>query len=134
MGLAALVRAMEVLGRAQVDMRDAPDPRVSLEVALVRLAHPEADDSPEALLSRIERLEAADRTAGATPAAPPAPAAPPRRASGAPTSGPPAGPEDLPADGPPPARSEVPGATVGNPVGGPEGAGGVPPRDSGTPR
>ena len=72
MGLAALVRAMEVLGRAQVDMRDAPDPRVSLEVALVRLAHPEADDSPEALLARIERLEAADRTAGATPAAPPA--------------------------------------------------------------
>ncbi len=45
-GLAALVRAMEVLGRAQVDMRDAPDPRVNLEVALVRLAHPEADDSP----------------------------------------------------------------------------------------
>jgi len=57
LGLAALVRAMEVLGRAQVGMRDAPDPRVNLEVALVRLAHPEADESPEAMLSRIERLE-----------------------------------------------------------------------------
>ena len=45
-GLAALVRAMEDLGRAQVAMRDAPDPRVNLEVALVRLVHPEADDSP----------------------------------------------------------------------------------------
>jgi DNA polymerase III subunit gamma/tau len=73
-GLAALVRAMEVLGRAQVDMRDAPDPRVNLEVALVRLAHPEADDSPEALLARIERLEAGVRTAGGgTPSAPAVP-------------------------------------------------------------
>jgi DNA polymerase-3 subunit gamma/tau len=60
-GLAALVRAMEVLGRAQVSMREAPDPRVDLEVALVRLAHPEADDSSEALLARIERLEASVR-------------------------------------------------------------------------
>ncbi len=57
-GLATLVRAMEELGRAQVAMRDAPDPRVNLEVTLVRLVHPEADDSPAALLARIERLEA----------------------------------------------------------------------------
>ncbi|HEX3980437.1 MAG TPA: DNA polymerase III subunit gamma/tau [Acidimicrobiales bacterium] len=64
LGLAALVRAMEVLGQAQVAMRDAPDPRVSLEVALVRLAHPEADDSPDALLTRIEHLEAAARAPG----------------------------------------------------------------------
>ncbi len=60
-GLAGLVRAMEVLGQAQVSMRDAPDPRVNLEVALVRLAHPEADESPEALLVRIERLESERR-------------------------------------------------------------------------
>ncbi len=64
-GLAALVRATETLGRAQVAMRDSPDPRVNLEVALVRLAHPEADDSPEALLTRIERLEAAAGPRGA---------------------------------------------------------------------
>ncbi|MGA8726022.1 MAG: DNA polymerase III subunit gamma/tau [Acidimicrobiales bacterium] len=57
-GLAALVRAIELLGQSQVTMRDAPDPRVDLEVALVRLTHPEADDSPGALLARIERLEA----------------------------------------------------------------------------
>ena len=44
---------MEVLGRAQVDMRDAPDARVDLEVALVRLARPELDESPEALLERL---------------------------------------------------------------------------------
>ena len=56
LGLPALVRAVEVLGRAQAGMRDALDPRVSLEVALVRLAHPEADESPEAMLVRIEHL------------------------------------------------------------------------------
>ena len=41
----ALVRAMEVIGQALIDMRDAPDPRITLEVALVRLAVPDADDS-----------------------------------------------------------------------------------------
>ena len=59
MGLPAVVRYMEVLGQAQVDMREAPDPRVHLEVVLIRLTHPEADDSPAALLERIERLERA---------------------------------------------------------------------------
>jgi DNA polymerase III subunit gamma/tau len=38
-------------------MRDAPDPRIKLEVGLVRLADPEADDSRSALLERVERLE-----------------------------------------------------------------------------
>ena len=81
-GLAALVRSMEVLGLAQVTMRDAPDSRVNLEVALVRLAHPEADESPEALLARIERLESAARSedGASAPSSPPAPvpaAAPP---------------------------------------------------------
>ncbi len=68
-GLPGLVRAMEALGRAQVDMRDAPDPRVHLEVALIRLTHPEADDSAGALLERIERLERGV-AAGGAPAAP----------------------------------------------------------------
>ena len=59
LGLPRLVRAMEALGRAQVDMRDAPDPRVVLEITLVRLARPELDDSPAALADRISRLERA---------------------------------------------------------------------------
>jgi DNA polymerase-3 subunit gamma/tau len=66
MGLAAVVRHMEVLGKAQVDMRDAPDPRVHLEVVLIRLAHPEADDSPAALLERIERIERVQGGGGPT--------------------------------------------------------------------
>jgi DNA polymerase-3 subunit gamma/tau len=59
LGLPTLVRAIEELGQAAVDMRDAVDPRVTLEAALVRLASPDADKSPAALLARIERLEAA---------------------------------------------------------------------------
>ncbi|MDA8034431.1 MAG: DNA polymerase III subunit gamma/tau, partial [Actinomycetota bacterium] len=57
LGTARLVRAMEVLGSAAVTMREAAEPRIALEVALVRLTHPEADDSPAALLERLERLE-----------------------------------------------------------------------------
>ena len=82
-GLATLVRAMEVLGQAQVTMRDAPDPRVTLEVALVRLAHPEVDATPGALLARIERLESSALT-GVPPSASLPPAA--RSGTGSPSS------------------------------------------------
>ena len=76
---------MEVLGKAQVDMREAPDPRVHLEVVLIRLTHPEADDSPAALLERIERLEQGRRRRSGTVASIPAPdPAPVRRAAPAP--------------------------------------------------
>ncbi|HEY3811108.1 MAG TPA: DNA polymerase III subunit gamma/tau [Acidimicrobiales bacterium] len=57
LGTPALVRAMELIGQALIDMREAPDPRITLEVALVRLAAPDADDSRAALLERLERLE-----------------------------------------------------------------------------
>jgi DNA polymerase-3 subunit gamma/tau len=52
-------------------MREAPDPRVLLEVALVRLCRPELDTSPQAMLDRIERLERAlaSRPPGPTPTA-----------------------------------------------------------------
>ncbi len=57
LGLASITRAMEVLGEALVEMRQAPDPRLLLDVAMVRLTRPEADTSLSALLARIERLE-----------------------------------------------------------------------------
>jgi len=57
LGLARLVRAMEALGLAQVDMREAPDARVVLEVTLVRLVRPDLDGAPEALAERVTRLE-----------------------------------------------------------------------------
>ncbi|MEY2568808.1 MAG: polymerase subunit gamma/tau [Actinomycetota bacterium] len=57
MGPAGLTRAMDIIGDALTDMREAVDPRVSLEVAIVRIARPDTDPSPAALLERIERLE-----------------------------------------------------------------------------
>jgi DNA polymerase-3 subunit gamma/tau len=57
MGLPALVRCLEELGRAQVDMRDVPDARVHIEVALIKLTHPSADESMTAVLERLDRLE-----------------------------------------------------------------------------
>jgi DNA polymerase-3 subunit gamma/tau len=74
LGLPRLVRSMETLGRAQVDMRDAPDPRVVLEVALVRLTRPELDDSAAGVTDRLARIE---RTLAEGRAAPPPPPQPP---------------------------------------------------------
>ena len=74
LGLPATVRAMEVLGEVLVELRHAPDPRVLLDVALVKLTNVDADSSPSALLARIEKLERA--LAAAPASAAPAPAAP----------------------------------------------------------
>ncbi|HLK39831.1 MAG TPA: DNA polymerase III subunit gamma/tau, partial [Polyangiaceae bacterium] len=98
MGLPALVRCLEELGRAQVDMRDIPDPRVHFEVTLIRLSHPEADDSPAAILERLDRVERALAERGTDPGAPSSPrtvdvpaaptgGVPPTRASRAPGAG-----------------------------------------------
>ena len=57
MSPAAMTRAMETLGVSLVEMRQAPDPRVDLEVALVRLCRPDADRSLDALSARVEQLE-----------------------------------------------------------------------------
>jgi DNA polymerase-3 subunit gamma/tau len=88
LGPAALVRGVELVGQALVDMRDALDPRATLEVALVRLARPDADHSPEALLERIEGLERRLSSRGpATPAGGDSPAAPPEPKPEPPASG-----------------------------------------------
>ena len=60
----AITAALEDLGRALVDMRQAPDPRIPLEVALVRITRPESDTSLDALVARVERLEQALREGG----------------------------------------------------------------------
>jgi DNA polymerase III subunit gamma/tau len=68
LGNAALVRIVETLGQAIVDMRgvDAADPRLVLEVALVRLSRRDAGPPLQMVLERIERLE---RSVGAGAAA-----------------------------------------------------------------
>jgi DNA polymerase-3 subunit gamma/tau len=59
MGNALLVRGIEILGQSIVDIRQqtVADPRLVLEVAVVRVARREARTSVETLLERVERLE-----------------------------------------------------------------------------
>lgn len=79
LGAATITRSLEVLGQALVEMRQAPDPRVPLEVALLRLARREGNDM-SALLQRIEALESQvaslSESGGAAPAVPPSTAPP----------------------------------------------------------
>ena len=58
-GNVALVRGIEVMGQAIVDIRGQAiaDPRLVLEVAVVRLARRESRTREETLLDRVERLE-----------------------------------------------------------------------------
>ena len=57
MGTPLVVRSIEVLGEAGVAMRDALDPRVNLEVALVKLVRPDIDSAASAIMARLDRLE-----------------------------------------------------------------------------
>jgi len=86
-GAAGLTRALESIGQALVEMRQAPDPRVPLEVTVLRLARAggtpggsavDAGDTA-ALQARIETLEAriADLEARLAAGAAPAPGAAP---------------------------------------------------------
>jgi DNA polymerase III subunit gamma/tau len=69
LGAAMLVRVLETLGEAMVDMRgtDAADPRLVLEIALVRLARREAGPPIQALTERVERLERSARGGATAP-------------------------------------------------------------------
>ncbi|MBT7132768.1 MAG: DNA polymerase III subunit gamma/tau [Actinobacteria bacterium] len=85
---ASITRALETIGVALIDMRRAPDPRVDLEVALVRLtrsAEITATDkgAVDALTKRVAQLEAAlaaGGTAATTAALAPSPKGPGARA------------------------------------------------------
>lgn len=61
-GVATIVRSIERLGTALMEIRHAPDPRVLLEVALVHLTHPHSGADLGAVVSRLEKLEQAMRT------------------------------------------------------------------------
>ena len=87
LGVAATVRALEQLGTALVDMRQAADARLVLEVVLVRLTNPAASSDVTDLVRRIEQLET--QLAGGVA---PAPQAAPTPASPAPTPAPHAAP------------------------------------------
>jgi DNA polymerase-3 subunit gamma/tau len=70
---ATVLRLCDLLGEAIRDMRAGGDPRLPLELALVKATRPAADLSWDALSHRLELLE--QRPAGAAPAPRPQPAA-----------------------------------------------------------
>ncbi len=70
LGAASTVRALETLGAALVDARQAADPRLVVEVALVKLTAASSADDLGAILARLEHLEAIVAN-GATVTAPP---------------------------------------------------------------
>jgi DNA polymerase III subunit gamma/tau len=100
---AKLVGAIDALSAAVAAMREGDDPRLTLEVALLKVATPSLDSSREALLRRIESLESqltgggageagsagssssmARSTSAGAQAEPPAPGPPAENASPAP--------------------------------------------------
>ncbi len=87
MGLARVVRSIEILGHALIDMRDAPDAQVVLEIAVVRAVRPDLDSGIEALNERVSVLERSISGAPAfpRPGAAPQPATAPAAAPEPPT-------------------------------------------------
>jgi DNA polymerase III subunit gamma/tau len=71
------VRAIDLIADALAAVKEGSDPRIQLEVALLKAARPRADASMEALLLRIEQLE---RGAGGPEANKPASPPPKRKA------------------------------------------------------
>lgn len=70
LGPRATTRALELVGDALAEMRNAPDPRIPLEVALVKITRTGDDVDLSALLERVRRLEEA-LASGAAPTPPP---------------------------------------------------------------
>jgi len=90
---AEVLRAIDLLAAALSAVKDGSDPRIQLEIALLKSAQPKADASVQALMARIERLEHAVAGGGpaapapkAEPAAPPPPPSEAPRAMGAPAA------------------------------------------------
>jgi DNA polymerase-3 subunit gamma/tau len=93
-----VVHFIETLGEAQREIRDGLDPRLQLELALVKVTRPQLDHSAAALEERLRRLEAGTTApAGAAPRAARPPAVRPAPA------GRPAAPDSAPAAAAPPA-------------------------------
>ena len=121
---AELGRVIALLIAAQTDMRWTTSPRLSLELALIRATIPETDAAPEALVSRLERLERVAGITGGGGSGAPAPGSyspPPSRGVAAPAAGG-GGSQSPSADTPaPPAPAIAP--SPGGGAGGPGGAG-----------
>jgi DNA polymerase-3 subunit gamma/tau len=116
-----VVHFIEALGQAQREIRDGLDPRLQLELALVKVTRPELDHSEAALEERLRRLEAAAAGAGPAPAAArPEPAA--QTSAARPEPGEAASAKDAGASGPKKAPPKTtPAAPAGQPAAPPPG-------------
>jgi DNA polymerase-3 subunit gamma/tau len=75
----SILRTLNILSAAESETRWSPQPRLLLEIALIRLCRPDMDPSLEGLLARVQSLE--QRAGGTLPEAPsgePKAAAPPK--------------------------------------------------------
>ncbi len=119
---ADVVRLLDALAAALEAIKAGADPRVQLELALVKAAVPASEASLQALMARIERLEARLAVGGRPAAADPGVSAPPTSAPSTPAPStpapstperstepqpvaPPPAPAQLVADQPPPAAA-----------------------------
>jgi len=103
LGRQDVVRLLDLLAAALEALAAGAQPRIQLELALVKAAAPEVDPSTRALLARIDRLEA--RLGGGAPAPEPPPA--PVPASEAPAGD--------PTPPPAPTQPDPPVAAAGSP-------------------
>jgi DNA polymerase III subunit gamma/tau len=72
LGEATVLRLVDLLAVAVDDMRQGGDPRLPLELALVKVTRPASDLSRESIAFRLERLEQGAPPAAAAPATTPA--------------------------------------------------------------
>jgi DNA polymerase III subunit gamma/tau len=106
-----VLRAIDLLAAALAAVKDGSEPRLQLELALLKATQPQSDQSLQALMHRIDRLEAA-LAGGAKPAAAVAPrveTAPPSQPA---VSAPPAPPPAPSTEPVPPAVAVSNGAAV----------------------
>ena len=83
-----VLRLIDLLAVAVEDMKQGGDPRLPLELALVKVTRPQADLSRESLAHRVELLESRPHASGPVAAVPPASQVPPSAASPAPDAAP----------------------------------------------
>ena len=81
---ADVLRGIDLLSDALVRLREGREERLMTELALIKMTRPETATDPEALISRMDRIERrlrGETLTGATPAAAPAPASAPAPAA-----------------------------------------------------
>jgi DNA polymerase-3 subunit gamma/tau len=67
---AEVLRAIDLLAAALTAVKDGSDPRIQLEIALLKSTQPQSDGSLQALMARVERLEQSVGRADGAPSRP----------------------------------------------------------------